>query len=89
MAKELSDKEYKKAKEYIDQTINILDMELRTSEIPIGMFLVGMSRFIGHAIRKATSALGPVRRKEQIEAFFKIINDNAVDGDHSEIEEEE
>ena len=89
MSKELSDKEYKKATKYIEQTINILDMELRTSEIPIGMFLVGMSRFIGHAIRKATSALGPERRIEQIKAFSKIIYDNAVTGDDSEIEEQE
>jgi hypothetical protein len=36
---------------------------------------------MGHAIRKATSALGPKKRKEQIEAFSKIIEINATPGD--------
>lgn len=84
---ELSDEEFEKAAEYIKQTINILDMELRTTQIPIGMFLVGMARFIGHAIRKATSALGPEKREEQLKAFFKIIDDNAKAGDNDDTEE--
>ena len=86
---EMSDKQYKKAEEHVLRTVDILEMELRTSEIPIGMFLVGMARFIGLAIRNATSALGPEKRIEQIKAFSKIIYDNALTGDDSEIEEKE
>jgi hypothetical protein len=86
---DLSDEEYKKASEYVDQTKFILDMELRTSQIPIGMFLVGMARFMGHAIQKATSALGPERREEQLKGFFKIIKDNAYSGEHSDAANEE
>jgi len=86
---EMSDEEFKKASEYIEQTIDILDMELRTSGIPIGMFLVGMARFMGHAIRKGTSALGTEKREEQIKAFYKIINDNATSGERGENEENE
>jgi hypothetical protein len=78
---EMSDEEFKKASKYVEQTVNILDMELHTSGIPVGMFLVGMARFMGHSIRKATSALGPERRKEQIKAFTKIIEVNATTGD--------
>ena len=85
----MSDEQFKKAEEHVARTVNLLDMELQTSGIPMGFFLVGMARFIGHAIRKATSALGPERREEQIEAFFKIIKDNATDGDHSGTENEE
>jgi hypothetical protein len=86
---ELSDEEFKKAEEHVTRTVDILDMELQTSGIPVGMFLVGMSRFIGHAIRKATSALGPEKREEQLEAFFKIISNSAKAGEHGDIEEEE
>jgi hypothetical protein len=86
---EISDKEFEMASQYVDQTIDILDMELHTSRIPIGMFLVGMARFIGHEIRKATSALGPKRRREQVKAFSKIIEVNSIaedgDDDASEI----
>ena len=86
---EMSDEEYKKATDYIEQTTSILDMELRTCDIPVGMFLVGMARFMGHAIRKATSALGPERREEQLKGFFKIINDHAKSGEHGDEEESE
>lgn len=87
---EMSDEQFKKAEEHVTRTVNLLDMELQTSGIPIGFFLVGMARFIGHAIRKATSALGPERREEQIEAFSKIISDNATAGDNiDETENEE
>ena len=86
---EMSDEEYKKATDYIEQTTNILDMELRTCDIPVGMVLVGMARFMGHAIRKGTSALGPERREEQLKAFFKIINDHATAGEHDGTEEAE
>jgi flagellar biosynthesis regulator FlaF len=86
---EISDEAFETASQYVEQTVNILDMELRTSNIPIGMFLVGMARFMGHEIRKATSALGPERRREQITAFSKIIEVNAMtedsDGETPEI----
>ena len=86
---EMSDEEFKKAEEHVTRTVDILDMELRTCGIPTGMFLVGMARFMGHAIRKATSALGPERREEQLKGFFKIINDHATYGEHDGTEEEE
>ena len=76
---ELSDEDYDKAMEHINRTIDLLGMELRTSEIPIGMFMVGMARFMGHAIKEATSALGSERCEEQIEAFIKIITLHATD----------
>jgi len=87
---ELSDKEYKKAMEHVNRTIDLLGMELQTSQIPIGMFMVGMARFMGHAIREATSVLGPERRDEQIEAFIKIIKLHATDvGESDETKKEE
>ena len=88
-SKKISDEEFEKASEYVEQTVNILDMELQTSGIPIGMFMVGMARFMGHAIRKATSALGPERRREQLEAFYKIMDANATAGERGENEENE
>jgi len=86
---ELSKEQFEKAADYVEQTVNILDMELRTSGIPIGMFMVGMARFMGHAIRKATSALGPENRQEQLEAFFKIMEANATAGERGENEDNE
>ena len=83
----MSDEEFKKASEYVEQTTEILDMELRTCDIPVGMFLVGMARFMGHAIYKATSALGPEKRIEQLKAFNKIIIDSATAGERGEHEE--
>ena len=83
----MSEEEYKKAEEHVTRTVDLLNMELQTSGIPIGFFLVGIARFIGHAIRKATSALGPERREEQLTAFFKIIRDNATNGEYGGIEE--
>ena len=76
---EIDDEKFEIASKYVEQKVDILDMELHTSAIPIGMFLVGMARFMGHAIRKATSSLGPERRKEQVEAFSKIIAANSTD----------
>ena len=86
---ELSEEQFEKASEYVEQTVNILDMELQTSGIPIGMFMVGMARFMGHAIRKATSALGPEKRQEQLEAFYKIMEANATAGERGENEDGE
>ena len=86
---ELSEKQFEKAAEYVEQTTNILDMELQTSGIPAGMFMVGMARFMGHAIRKATSALGPEKRREQLKAFYKIMEANATAGERGENEEGE
>tara|TARA_R100000963_G_C4566428_1_gene53095 strand:- start:111 stop:281 length:171 start_codon:yes stop_codon:yes gene_type:complete len=45
----------------------------------MGMFMVGMARFMGHAIHEATSALPVDRREEQIEGFFKIIRLHAYE----------
>ena len=84
---ELSEEQFEKAADYVEQTVNILDMELLTSGIPIGMFMVGMARFMGHAIRKATSALGPEKRREQLEAFLKIMEANATAGERGENED--
>ena len=84
---ELSEEQFEKAADYVEQTVNILDMELLTSGIPIGMFMVGMARFMGHAIRKATSALVPEKRREQLEAFFKIMEANATAGERGENED--
>ena len=84
---ELSEEQFEKAADYVEQTVNILDMELLTSGIPIGMFMVAMARFMGHAIRKATSALGPEKRREQLEAFFKIMEANATAGERGENED--
>ena len=84
---ELSEEQFEKAADYVEQTVNILDMELLTSGIPIGMFMVRMARFMGHAIRKATSALGPEKRREQLEAFFKIMEANATAGERGENED--
>ena len=64
---DISDEDFQKASEYVKNTVSILDMELQTSGIPVGMFLVGMARFMGHEIWKATSVLEPERRREQIE----------------------
>ena len=86
---ELSEEQFEKAADYVEQTVNILDMELRTSGIPIGMFMVGMARFMGHAIRKATSALGPEKRQEQLEAFSKIMEANATAEERGENEDSE
>ena len=84
---ELSEEQFEKAADYVEQTVNILDMEILTSGIPIGMIMVGMARFMGHAIRKATSALGPEKRREQLEAFFKIMEANATAGERGENED--
>jgi hypothetical protein len=85
----MSDEAFKKASEYIEQTVEILDMELRTCGIPVGMFLVGMARFMGHAIYKATSVLGPEKREEQLKAFNKIISDSASGEERNENEDNE
>ena len=76
---ELTDEQFDKASEEINRTIDILGMELKTSGIPMGMFMVGMARFMGHAIQEATSALPVDRREEQIEGFFKIIRLHAYE----------
>jgi len=76
---DLTDEEFEKASKQINRTIDLLGMELKTSGIPMGMFMVGMARFMGHAIQEATSALPVDRREEQIEGFFKIIRLHAYE----------
>jgi len=85
---DLTDQQLEKASHEVHEAMIAFEAAIEARQISMGMALVAMSKFIGIAIRRNTSALGEERRQQHVDGFSDIIRANAFDTGEDDEEEE-